>query len=193
MVAVGKGLVAQYREGRSAVSGVHYIDVVHVGRGGGVPVVQSQMPVARVAEDGVLGRILLHHLNGTNDLDVALMVCFHHVPSGTEIDILCGGVEEGERYVEKVPVAKVMYSVPGVAEAYIIIADGQGVDPALEGSVHIAVQYHVVREFLELYPFVLGYSEGTFHVFVKDVLPFVQHPLYLVCPLYGGNRGKVEE
>ena len=177
MIAVREGLVAQDREGGCAVGCVDYVDVVNVYRSSGVGSGKAQVPVDGVVQDRILGRILLHHLDGTDDEHIVLLEQFYYVPGVSQVDVLDRLVEECQRKIEYIAVAQVMNPVPGRADTYVVIADGEGVGPALQFAVHIPVEHQVLRKIIELHPLVRRYLKGPVYVLLQDIFPLVQHPL----------------
>ena len=67
-----------------------------------------------------------------------------------------------------------MDSVPGRGDADVVIADGEGVDPALQSVADIPVEDHVLREFIEYHPFVRRDLKGFVHICLQDFLSLVQ-------------------
>ena len=112
VIAVGEALAAQQGECRSSVGGADYVGVVYVDRGGYVGTVEPQVAVDGIAQDGVLGRVLLHYLDGSDYCYIVPDVYLYYIPGMSEVDISGVLVQESERDIEDIAVSQVMDAVP---------------------------------------------------------------------------------
>ena len=142
---------------------------------------------------GVIGTASVHsirHFQAPYDLAFVARNHLDQIPALAYVQEggLFGKVGERRREV----VVGVGQALEDHARTYVVIQDYEGMVPGLQDIVHIAVDDHVGREFVQLHPLVPVAVQGLLHVSVKARHAACEDLLHAPCSLFGIARGMVD-